>query len=97
MKIRCFSVFDSKANAYLMPFFYPETAMAIRAFSDMVNSDETPFGKHPGDYTLFEYGVWDDSKCHVECYTSALSVGNGLEYVEGFVHSPVKEIRNETA
>ncbi len=85
MQHRMFSVFDSKAAAHLPPFFFPETAMAVRVFTDCVNDDGHAFGKHPGDYTLFEFGVWDDAKCVVECYPSALAVGNGLEFVEGFV------------
>ncbi len=97
MKHRAFSVFDSKANAHLPPFFLPETAMAVRVFSDMVNSDTHAFSKHPGDYTLFEFGVWDDSNSKFEAYPSGLSVGNGLEFVEGFVHSPLKGVPDEAA
>ncbi len=92
MKHRAFCIFDVKANAYLSPFVLPETAMAVRVFSDMVNTDDHAFGKHPGDYTLFEFGVFDDSNCKFESYPSALSVGNGLEFVEGFVSSPLKEV-----
>jgi len=81
MKHRIFSIFDVKAQAYLPPFCLAETGMALRAFSDCVNSRDHQFGKHPGDYTLFELGSFDDSVCVVSCTPSALKVVNGLEVV----------------
>ncbi len=81
MKHRIFSIFDVKAQAYLPPFCLGETGMAVRVFSDCVNSSDHQFGKHPGDYTLFELGSFDDSVCVVSCTPSALKVVNGLEVV----------------
>ena len=80
MKHKMFSIFDVKASAYLPPFILPETAMAVRVFADCVNSDDHQFGKHPGDYTLFELGVWDDS-CAALAVHASTKVVNGLEVV----------------
>lgn len=91
MKFKIFSVFDVKAGAYLPPFFLPETAVAVRCFSDCVNSDDHQFGKHPGDYTLFELGSFDDSVCLVSCTPSPVKVVNGLEVIalgESVLDSP---------
>ncbi len=85
MKHKVFSIFDVKASAYLPPFFMPEQAMAVRVFSDCVNSDDHQFGKHPGDYTLFEMGVWDDVNCSLKCPEGAAKVVNGLEVVSNVV------------
>ncbi len=81
MKHKLFSIFDVKAQAYLPPFCLPERGMAIRVFGDCVNSSDHQFGKHPGDYTLFELGSFDDSVCVVSCSPSAMKVVNGLEVV----------------
>jgi len=81
MKHKMFSVFDVKAMCYLPPFCLPETGMALRVFGDCVNSSDHQFGKHPGDYTLFELGSFDDSVCVVSCTPSAVKVVNGLEVV----------------
>ncbi len=81
MKHKMFSIFDVKAQAYLPPFCLHETAMAVRSFSDCVNSGDHAFGRHPGDYTLFELGSFDDSVCVVSCTPSAMKVVNGLEVV----------------
>jgi len=79
MKFKIFSIFDGKALAYLPPFYLAETAMAVRVFGDCVNSNDHQFGKHPGDYTLFELGTFDDSVCVLSCTPSAVKIVNGLE------------------
>lgn len=60
-KLKAFSVFDVKAQAYLPPFFLPEVAMGVRAFGDCVNDMSHAFGRHPADYTLFLLGAFDCS------------------------------------
>lgn len=61
MTLKVFSIFDIKAGAYLQPFFMATTGQALRAFTDSVNDKQSQFHKHPGDYTLFELGSYDDS------------------------------------
>ncbi len=74
-----FSIYDEKAKAYLPPFILPETGMAIRTFSDCINSSEHQFGAHPHDYTLFEIAKFDDSKAKLT--PDHQMIGNGAEYV----------------
>lgn len=57
--LAAFSVYDSKANAFLPPFFFPTKAMATRVFADCCNDKEHQFGRHPADYTLFHLGHFD--------------------------------------
>ncbi len=82
MKHKIFSIFDSVAQCYLPPFCLHEKAMAVRTFGDCVNSSDHQFGKHPGDYTLFELGSFDDSVCVVSCTPGAVKLVNGLELVD---------------
>lgn len=75
-----FSVYDSKAKAYIPPFFFPKVAMAIRVFTDSVNDPHHQFNKHPEDYTLFEIGIFDDEtgqtkSCNPESH------GVGIQYI----------------
>ena len=79
MKQKIFAIYDGKANAYLTPFFLHQEGMAIRVFSDCINSDTHQFGKHPQDYTLFSLGSWDDDKAKF-LTTNPKSLGNGLEF-----------------
>lgn len=83
MKLHVYSVFDSKAKAYLPPFFLHTHGLAERAFADCVNSDSHQFGKNPGDYTLFHLGSWEDD-CALFDSFAPVSMGNGLEFVREF-------------
>lgn len=59
MRLECFAVFDSKAEAYLRPWFIENVATALRTFTDAAADDSSPFGQHPEDYTLFHLGSFD--------------------------------------
>lgn len=55
-----FSIYDQKAAAFLPPFILPRKEMAIRTFTDCVQSDDHQFGSHPEDYTLMSLGTFND-------------------------------------
>lgn len=78
-----YSVYDTAAKAYLPPFHLPRHEIAIRAFTDCVNSPSHQFGAHPQDYTLHHLGEFDDATGLVtapargpHCITTALAVKN---------------------
>lgn len=60
MKSLVFSVYDTKAAAFLPPFFMPQVAVALRALSDCVNDPAHAFGAHPEDYVLHHIADFDD-------------------------------------
>lgn len=62
MILKAFSIFDSKANAYLQPFFFPSTGEAVRAFITSSMDDKSKFNSHGQDFTMFRLGEFDDSK-----------------------------------
>lgn len=79
MKLSIFSIYDSKAQAYLPPFFLPRKQMAVRAFAECCNSESHQFGKWPADYTLFHVGAFDDESGLIDSFPP-ISLGNGLEH-----------------
>jgi len=81
MEHKMFVIHDSKANAYMQPWFLTQRAMAQRAFMDCVNDKEHNFGRHPEDYTLFQIGTFDDQTAEVK-WEPPKSIGNGLEYLK---------------
>jgi len=83
---KIFVIFDEKAKAYLPPFFLPQRGMAIRTFSDCINSADHQFGNHPHDYTLFSLGEFDDFDAEIQLDRKL--IGNGVEYI---VHKPSKD------
>lgn len=63
MKMKMFSVFDSKAAFFGNPWFDQQEASAIRNFSDAVNDGSNPnnqWFKHPEDFSLFYLGEFDN-------------------------------------
>jgi len=81
MNLRIFVVFDSKARAYLPPFFMPEAGQAVRVFADCCNDDGHQFGKHPEDYTLFEIGTFDDHEGKLLQLKQSITHGVGLAFL----------------
>ena len=77
---KIFSIYDSKAAAFLPPFILPKAEMAQRTFADCVNSPDHQFGAHPEDYTLFELGHWDDETGMADYYSTLKSLGLGVNY-----------------
>lgn len=78
MKYNMFSIYDEKAKAYLPPFILPEIGMAIRTFSDCINSRDHQFSKHPQDYTLFKIANFNDDNGQID--QEHQTIGNGIEY-----------------
>ncbi|RLA51449.1 MAG: nonstructural protein [Gammaproteobacteria bacterium] len=82
MKHKIFTIFDTKAKAYLPPFFLPEQGMAIRVFADCVNDPNHQFSKHPADYTLFCIGAWADNTASLIANAAPINLGVGVEFIE---------------
>lgn len=83
MLAKVFTVFDSKAVAYMSPFIEASTGTGIRRFSDEVNNtsnSRSALVAHPEDFTLFEIGTWDEIAGVVLPYEAKISRGVGVDY-----------------
>lgn len=78
MQRMIFSVFDSKAGAFLAPFVCMNVAVAQRWFHQMVNDREHDFGRYPEDYTLFYLGLFDETTAKFDVAATPESVVLGL-------------------
>lgn len=78
--MKIFTVYDSKAEAYLQPIYLRNKAEAIRAFETSCNDGTTQFNKYPEDFTLFEIGEWDESKGRLLPYDAAIPLANAVEF-----------------
>lgn len=81
MILKIFSVYDSKAEAYLPPFFVASKGAAIRMFSDACNDVGHNFFKHAEDYTLFELGEFDDLTGNIHVLKAHVCLGGALEFL----------------
>lgn len=78
--MKIFTVYDSKAAAYLTPFFCPNGAVAIRAFSSAARDQGHDFNRYAADYTLFEIGQWDPISANLNIYETKINLGMAAEY-----------------
>lgn len=69
-----FSVYDSKAESYLPPFFARNRASAIRSFTAAVLDPGSDLNRFPEDYVLFDLGKWDDESAQFSLFDSPESV-----------------------
>lgn len=76
-----FSVFDSKAEAFLPPFFSPNRAVAIRSFTRAVQQEGSDFNLYAGDYTLFCIGSWDPVKGKLVPAVKADNLGVAVQFL----------------
>ena len=77
-----FTVYDSKAEMYLTPFYQNTVNQARRVFSDIINNHEHQFSKNPEDYTLFHLGEYNDKSAQFNMLDTPASLQLGLEIVK---------------
>lgn len=82
MFLQIFAVYDSKAEAYMSPFFMQSKGQAIRAFGNSASDLTTDLGRHPEDFTLFHLGEYDDSNASFSLASTPISIGLALELVD---------------
>lgn len=63
-----YSIYDNAAGVYFTPFVLANDAMAIRTFMTCALAPDHQFNKHPGDFTLFHCGTWDDATATLESW-----------------------------
>jgi hypothetical protein len=78
---KIFTIYDSKAEAYLSPFFMSAKGQALRAFGDSVNDPNHQFNKHAEDFTLFELGEYDDLSASFNLYDTPVALGKAIEFI----------------
>lgn len=77
--MKIFSVYDSKAEAYIRPFFSKNAQTAMRDFATAANDQTTAFHRNAGDYTLFEIGEWDEQTGVIKTNDIKTNLGTALE------------------
>ena len=85
MLLKVFGIYDSKAEAYLQPFFMKSKGEAIRALTALVNDKDHNFGKYSEDFTLFELGSWNDANATFEMLHTPHSMGVLMEFKKELV------------
>lgn len=82
MKLKVFSVLDTKADAFQTPFFMPSTGQAVRAFKDLANDGQSLVSRHPGDFQLCCIGEFDDVSAQLVSFDQVQRLGYASDYRE---------------
>ena len=77
---KIFAVWDSKAEAYMQPFFASTVGLALRIFSDNVANQDSVLFKYPDDFVLFEIGLWDERTGEMINHEANINLGMAREY-----------------
>ncbi len=80
MKLYVFTVYDAKAEYFMQPLFWRSVGEALRSFEDEVQNPESMLSKHPGDFTLYQIGEYDQATGGIIAQPP-FGLGTGLEYV----------------
>lgn len=91
MQMLMFSIYDEKAEMYSRPFYAITVGEAIRTFTDAVNSENSPYNRHPEDYTLFSVGQFDDQLAELKDMTLN-NLGNATSYLDKPYQPVLKEV-----
>lgn len=78
--MKIFTVFDSKAEAYLQPFFARTNGEAVRSFTEAANDSGHNFCKYSGDFTLFEIGEYDETTGNITPLKAHQNLGKGSDF-----------------
>lgn len=82
MTLRVFSVYDTKAMCFGVPFFMGTIGAAVRAFGDLSGDAQSTVAKHPSDYILYQIGEFDDSKGGLVCVAPPRNLGCASDFID---------------
>ena len=81
MELNVYSIYDTAAKAFATPFFVPNDGLAIRAFSDNVNSPESQINKHPEQFILYKIGTFSDHDAKLDHFDPVVNMGTALTFL----------------
>jgi len=80
-----FAIFDSKAGFWMPPMAFRSRGEALRSFMAVANDKSSQIGMHPGDYTLFHIGSFDEDKGILMPASVLENLGLALNFVKSEV------------
>lgn len=95
-RLTIFSVYDSKATAYLQPFFSVNVETALREFSTAVNG-EGQFNQYAEDYSMFLLGTFDQDEGTFILESAPIHCGNAITLKEARSADSIRVEELETA
>lgn len=88
MEVNMYSLYDTKAKAFLQPFFTANTDLALRMVETSMNEGKQVFCKHPEDFSLWFVATFDDLTGQMDTdgkpvlVTQLITLNNGASQLE---------------
>ena len=79
--MKCFSVFDTKAYVFGVPFFALTVGVASRLFADLVADFQCTVNRYPADFALYEIGDFNETSGLFISLDRPTHVCNASEFV----------------
>lgn len=80
MNLKAFSILDTKADTFNVPFFMRTTGEAVRAFADLANDPQSNIYRHPDDYRLFHVADFDQELGAFSQLPKPIPLGSAAEF-----------------
>lgn len=80
-KLLIVAINDTKAEAYMNPFYMRSEGEAIRAFGDAIAKGDSPLSAHPEDFVLVKLGTFCQDTGAIEVQFKSLI--NGIDFKKG--------------
>lgn len=77
--MRLYSVYDSKTESYSSPLTCKSHGEALRQFADVANDNNSNISRHPGDFSLFYIGDYDELRGTVCPLEANVNLGCAIE------------------
>lgn len=74
------SVYDSKVKVWSQPHLFVNRGAMLRAWEEAANDPQSPFSKHPADFTMFVVGEWNDETGQAVMFHAQESLGTALQF-----------------
>lgn len=81
MIVNVYAIYDSKADAFLQPWFAATHALAFRNIERATKNPESPFVQFPADFTLFKIGEFNDEDGTLSASKVNESLGNFIQFL----------------
>lgn len=79
---KLYSVYDSKASYFLTPWPCRNDGMARREFAGVCSNPDSPMGKFPADFVLFQVGEYDDHDAKLTSAVPPVRLCDGVEVLQ---------------
>lgn len=80
MILGIYAIRDAKTEAFSQPMFFVTKGVAIRAFADECENNQSNLHKHPEDFALFELGSYNDNSGEFVSLAQPLQIALALDY-----------------